>query len=339
MRRMLNTLYITNPNAYLHKKDNSLSVSIESEEVINVPFHLLEGVVIISPARCSLPAMAACAEHGICVSILDNAGNFKARVEGPVSGNVLLRRAQYLIAADRIRNLEIAKRFVAAKLHNSQVVLQHYSRDYPDIKESINPVVRKIKESTTMIPNVSNHDELRGIEGDAAHLYFSVFGNLIRCGKEIEFEKRTKRPPLDPVNSMLSFIYSLLTREISGACEAVGLDPQMGFLHSCRPGRMSLALDIIEEFRSPIVDRFVLSAFNRKQLTDKDFVSDGGAVSLTKQGMKKTLGMWQEKKKELFTHPFLKESVEIGLLPFVQAQLFARFLRGDLDDYPACLWR
>jgi len=235
--------------------------------------------------------------------------------------------------------LSAARRFVAAKVHNSRVVLQHYVRDYPDMEEiGAGDAIRELKQSGEEIRRCNNLDELRGIEGNAAHVYYSAIQGALRCDG-VTFTGRTRRPPKDPVNSALSFFYTMLSRELMSACESVGLDPQMGYLHACRPGRASLALDFIEEFRAPMVDRFVLSLFNRKQLVASDFLAESQGFLLKDSTRKKVLGYWQQKKQDQLTHPFLGERMPLGLVPFIQAQLFARYLRGDLNDYPAFLWR
>lgn len=341
MRKMLNTLYLTNPEAYLRKKDDALCVRLGEKTVMSIPFHLLEGVVLFGHVGCSTSILAACAEAGVSVALLDERGRFKARVEGPVSGNVLLRRRQYQCAGDSDECATLAKRFVLAKIHNARVVLQHYRRDYPELGgKGLDAAAEALQVSKGAVGAAGSLDELRGVEGDAAHAYFGIFDLLIRSEDEsLRFHGRSRRPPKDPVNATLSFMYTMLARELAGACETVGLDPQMGFLHACRPGRASLALDLLEELRAPIVDRFVLTLFNRGQLGASDFEQEGEGYRFSNRALKKVLELWQEKKREQLMHPFLKERVPLGLVPFLQAQLCARYLRGDLSDYPACLWR
>lgn len=341
MKRLLNTLYVTNPDAYVRKKSDAVQVIVDGRAAMSVPFHVLEGVVLFGHVGCSTSLLSACAERGVSVTLLDERGRFSARVEGPVSGNILLRRKQYRLAESEDDCLFLSKRFVMGKLHNARVVLQHYSRDYPELHKDVTHVVDALQLSKAAVGNVRSLDELRGVEGDAAHMYFSVFGNLLRTDDaDLTFSGRARRPPTDPVNACLSFFYTLLSRDIAAACESVGLDPQMGFLHAVRPGRASLALDLIEELRAPIVDRFVLSLFNRRQLCSDDFKSDtSGGVFFSDKALKKALGLWQEKKQDKMMHPFLKERIPLGLLPFLQARLLAQFIRGDLDDYPSCMWR
>lgn len=341
MKRLLNTLYVTNPEACLRKRDDAIAVYLDGKQVMNVPFHLLESLVLFGHVGCSTSLLAACAQKGISTVILDEGGQFCARVDGPISGNVLLRKEQHRRAASRNECLEIAKRFVLAKVHNARIVLQHYARDYPDIKSrGVNEAIEALSSSGKAALLTDDLDVLRGVEGNAAHQYFSVFGQLLRVRDEgIDLTKRSRRPPLDPVNAALSFVYALLTRDVLSACESVGLDPQLGYLHACRPGRTSLALDLVEELRSPIADRFVLTLFNRKQLDASDFRQERTGCFFKDNALKTVIKLWQEKKSESIIHPFPEEKMALGLVPFVQAQLFARFLRGDLEDYPAMLWR
>jgi CRISPR-associated protein Cas1 len=341
MRHLLNTLYVTNPEALHRKKDDAIEVVVEGRPAMSVPFHLLDGVVLFGHVGVTSALLASCAEHGLSVVLLDEGSRFKARVEGPVSGNVLLRREQYRRAENDEECLRIAKRFVVAKIHNSRIVLQHYARDYPEIKEAgVGEAIASLDISKQNAITSLSLDELRGVEGRAARYYFDAFPSLLRVGKgSIPFAGRSRRPPRDPVNAALSLFYSLASRDVLTGCESVGLDPQMGYLHATRPGRASLALDLLEELRSPLIDRFVISLFNRRQLGVSDFTSSGQGVFFKEKSLKNALAEWQRKKREKIVHPFLREKVELGLIPFIQAQLLARYLRGDLDDYPAMLWR
>ena len=342
MKKLLNTLYVTNPDAYIHKEDDALAVRIDGERVMHLPFHLLENIVIFGYLGCSPAFFGECAQRGISIAFVSAEGRFLARMEGPVSGNVLLRRSQHRASDDSDISLRIAQRFIAAKIHNSLVVLQRYRRDYPDdCDERFIDALGSLKQQEQQVFSSVNADQLRGIEGDAAHMYFSVFSQLIRAEDDtMRFSGRSRRPPLDPANALLSFFYSIASREIVSGCEAVGLDPQIGFLHRDRPGRASLALDIMEELRAYYVDRFVLSLINRRQVRKEDFEGDrDSGVILCDQKRKEVLGLWQARKQEQITHPYLKEKVSLGLLPYIQVKLLSRFLRGDLDDYPAFLWR
>lgn len=340
MKRLLNTLYVTNPDARLHKKDDAIEVVLE-DGAMSVPFHLLEGIVLFGHASCSMVLLGECAKRGISVVILDEQGRFCARVDGPISGNVLLRRAQYRKSDSESVALSVAQRFVAGKIHNSRIVLQRAVHDYGDEDGALLCVIESLREGGNKAFSAASLNQLRGVEGEAAQNYFATFSKLIRnTDPAFSFSSRTRRPPTDPINALLSFFYSILSREVASSCEAVGLDPQIGFLHADRPGRASLALDLVEELRAPYVDRFVLSLVNRKQISSADFVaSETGAMNLSDAAKKTVLRCWQEKKQEMIMHPFLKERIPLGLIPFVQAQLFARFLREDLNDYPAFLWR
>lgn len=342
MKKLLNTLYVTDPEARLVKADDALSVLVGERRVLHVPFHLLDGIVLFGYRGLSASLLGACAERGIAISFLDANGRFLARLEGPVSGNVLLRRGQHRMSDDEETALEVAKRFVEAKIVNERRVLERYRRDYPEeVDQAFAGEIEALRHQIDAISLATTADQLRGIEGDAAHAYFSVFDQMIRVDDpSLRFGGRSRRPPRDAINALLSFFYSMLSRDIASACETVGLDPQIGFFHRDRPGRASMALDLIEELRAPYVDRFVLSLVNRKQVRSGDFVKeeDGGVV-LGDDARKTVLGLWQKRKQDAITHPFLKEKMPTGLLPFVQVQLFARFLRGDIDGYPAFLWR
>ena len=342
MKKLLNTLYVTDPEARLVKADDALSVLVGERRVLHVPFHLLDGIVLFGYRGLSASLLGACAERGIAISFLDANGRFLARLEGPVSGNVLLRRGQHRMSDDEETALEVAKRFVEAKIVNERRVLERYRRDYPEeVDQAFAGEIEALRHQIDAISLATTADQLRGIEGDAAHAYFSVFDQMIRVDDpSLRFGGRSRRPPRDAINALLSFFYSMLSRDIASACETVGLDPQIGFFHRDRPGRASMALDLIEELRAPYVDRFVLSLVNRRQVRSGDFVKeeDGGVV-LGDDARKTVLGLWQKRKQDAITHPFLKEKMPTGLLPFVQVQLFARFLRGDIDGYPAFLWR
>jgi CRISP-associated protein Cas1 len=297
------------------------------------------GAIFVSP-----PLMQALASLGITVVLLDRAGRFQARIEGPVSGNVLLRRAQYRASENPD---EIVRSIVSAKVANQRAVLQRALRDYgaemaADQRSRIDAIVDRLAQILRRVSFTNEGvDVLRGAEGEAAQNYFSIFGALIRApDPEIRFSGRSRRPPLDPVNAVLSFLYTLLTHDCRSAAEGVGLDPAVGFLHRDRPGRPSLALDLVEELRPILADRLALSLFNRRQLRARDFETrDGGAVLLSDDGRRAVLTAWQDRKKEKRRHPFLEEEAPFGLVPHLQAQLLARHLRGDLDAYPPWIWK
>ena len=340
MRRLLNTLYVTTPQAYLRVENGNVVVSVEGEVRSRVPLHLLEGMVLFGCLGVSPALMGDCFKRGISVSFLGMTGEFLARVDGDPRGNVLLRRTQYRRADGCEDSLIIARRFVAAKIRSQRSVLARFCRDSPDRAERVEVSLEAMGELQGAVPATPTRSELMGVEGKAADHYFSVFGTLIKDESGFVFRGRSRRPPLDETNAMLSFFYSLLAHDVASACDTVGLDPYVGFLHVDRPGRLSLALDIMEEFRPYMVDRFVMSVINRKQVRPSEFkLEEGGAVTMKDNVRKNLISLWQKRKQEEITHPFLKEKVKVGLLPYVQAQLLARYLRGDLKDYPAFIWR
>jgi CRISPR-associated protein Cas1 len=344
VKRLLNTLYVTTEGASLRKDGENLVAEVEGQERARVPLHMLASVVIFGGIFLSPALIQACAEAGISIALLDRAGRFQARIEGPVTGNVLLRRAQYR-ASDA--PLEIVRSFVLGKISNQRAVLMRALRDYAgDMPAARADAVTQAVERLASIARragLSSQDTntLRGAEGEAANIYFLVFDDMIRVGEpEMRFTGRSRRPPLDAVNALLSFLYTLLTHDCRAAAECVGLDPAVGFLHRDRPGRPSLALDLMEELRPVLADRLVLSLINRRQVGGHDFEPrDGGAVLLSEAGRRIVLKAWQERKKEERRHPFLDEAVQLGLVPYVQSQLLARHLRGDLDAYPPWLWK
>ena len=344
MKKLLNTIYVTTEGAGLRKDGENLVVEVEGVEKGRVPLHMLASVVVFGGIYVSPALMQSCAAHGVTIVLLDRGGRFQARVEGPVTGNVLLRRAQYKMSD---RPEEIVKSLVIGKVSNQRSVLMRAMRDYggeysPEQTSALNDATRRMAQILRNVAASSDDvDTLRGAEGEAAGLYFGVFDHLIRSpDAEFAFRGRSRRPPLDPINALLSFLYTLLTHDCRGAAETVGLDPAVGFLHRDRPGRPSLALDLMEELRPILADRLALSLVNRRQLRAKDFETrDGGAVIMTDDARKTVLTAWQERKKEERQHPFLEESIPLGLVPYVQAQLLARHLRGDLDAYPPWFWK
>lgn len=343
MRRHRNTLYITTQGSYLSAEGETLIVRVDRSSKAQLPLHMLEGLVCFGQVTCSPVLMERCSERGIGISFLTERGRFLARIHGPVSGNVLLRRAQYRAADDPGASGRIARASVIAKIANSRAVLMRALRDYPDaagaspMRKSIDGMARDLKD----LRSKYDLDEIRGIEGDAARIYFEAFDHLIVTQKECFcFRGRSRRPPLDNVNALLSFVYTLLTHDAASALEAVGLDPQVGFLHRDRPGRPGLALDLVEEFRAFLGDRLVLSLINRRQVQPNGFVTtETGGVVMDEETRKSLVVTYQERKQEVITHPFLKEETTIGMLVHLQALLLARFLRGDLDAYPAFMWR
>jgi CRISPR-associated protein Cas1 len=344
VKKLLNTLYATTEGARLRKDGENLVAEIDGAEPSRVPLHMLGSVVVFGAIFISPPLIGALARAGITLVLLDRQGRFEARVEGPVSGNVLLRRAQYRAAEQPD---DIVRSIVSAKIANQRTVLQRALRDHGaemsvEGRTAVQATVDRLERILRRVAFMNEATEaLRGAEGEAAYSYFGVFGELIRSpDPEIAFRGRSRRPPLDPVNALLSFLYTLLVHDCRSAAESVGLDPAVGFLHRDRPGRPSLALDLMEELRPVLADRLALSLFNRRQLRTSDFETrDGGAVLLSQAGRKTVLTAWQERKKEERRHPFLDETAPLGLVPYLQAQLLARHLRGDLDAYPPWFWK
>ncbi|MFN3854214.1 MAG: type I-C CRISPR-associated endonuclease Cas1c [Phreatobacter sp.] len=346
MRRMLNTIYVTSEDAWLRKDGANLVVEVEGAERGRAPLHMLDGIVSFGRPGASPALLAACAEAGITLSHLDPNGRFLARVEGPRTGNVLLRRAQFRASEDDARSVPIVRGIVAAKAANQRTVIRRALRDHgatmsEPARQALDLAERRLGDVARRTLTASGVDLLRGIEGEAAQVYFGVFAHLLRSDDPaFAFSGRSRRPPLDRVNALLSFFYALLGHDCRSALEAHGLDPQVGFLHADRPGRASLALDLMEELRPVLADRLALSLVNRRQLAADDFVvEEGGAVRMRDDARKRALIAWQERKRDELTHPFLGETLPLGLVAHVQAQLLARHLRGDLDGYPAFIWK
>ncbi len=335
MKKLLNILYITNPQAYLYKDGLNVVVAIEQKNVFSIPVINIEGIVAFSYIGCSPGVMKLCADNKISLCFLSPNGRFIGRFQGPQTGNVLLRKVQYELCSNEDVSLHLAVITIAAKISNYRSLLQRYQRDHTQQEEIENAIVR-LKHLQRQALNCTCKKDLLGIEGLAAKIYFGVFHYLIlNSNSTFNFSGRNKRPPRDAVNALLSFAYSLLTTEITAALETVGLDAYVGFYHTLRPGRTSLALDMIEEFRAYMCDRFVLSLINRKQLHNNHFFYQGEeAVQLTDDGRKIFLTAWQNRKKDDITHPYLNETVSLGLLPHLQAVLMARYLRNQIDDYP-----
>jgi CRISPR-associated protein Cas1 len=343
MKKLLNTLFVTTQGAYLAKEGETIVVKVEKEIRLRLPVHTIGGIVCFGNVSCSPFLMGFCAENGVGVSFLTEHGRFLARVQGPVSGNVLLRREQYRRADDQKAAADVARSVLTGKIANSRTVLQRVLRDHGDkvAAEQIGFAVKRLGNYLEHLNQDQPLDVLRGFEGDAAHIYFNIFDHLILAQKDdFSFQGRNRRPPLDNVNALLSFIYTLLVHDIRSALEAVGLDPAVGFLHKDRPGRPSLALDLMEEFRPFLADRLALSLVNLRQVQGKGFdKTDAGAVVMKDETRKTLLVAYQERKQEEIVHPFLDEKVKIGMLFHIQALLMARHLRGDLDGYPPFIWK
>jgi CRISPR-associated protein Cas1 len=343
MKKHLNTLFVTTQGAYLSKEGETIVVNVEREVKLRIPVHTIGGIVCFGNVMCSPFLIGFCAKNNVAISFLSEYGRFLAGIRGPVSGNVLLRREQYRKADDINFSAGMARYILTGKLANCRNVLNRALRDHSEKLnvEEVNEASKKIGYSIDSLEKETCLDGLRGIEGDAAHAYFSAFDHLIVSQKEdFIFKERNRRPPLDRVNCLLSFVYTLLMHDVRSALETVGLDPSVGFLHRDRPGRPGLALDIMEEFRPFLADRLTLSLINLNQVKGKGFqLMESGAVLMDDETRKEVLVAYQTRKQDEITHPFLGEKVTIGILFHVQALLLARFLRGDLDGYPTFIWK
>ncbi len=346
MRRHLNTIYVTSEGAWLRKDGANIVVEVDGEERGRAPLHMIGGVMSFSRIGASPELLAACAQSGITVSFLSPTGRFLARVEGPRTGNVLLRRTQYRVADDEVRATSIVRGIVTAKAANQRTVLRRALRDHgdgmdADRRAELAKAERRLTDASHRALRAPDVATLRGIEGEAALAYFGVFDLMIRSGGgAFAFSHRSRRPPLDRINALLSFLYAMLAHDCRSALESVGLDPQVGFLHADRPGRAGLALDLMEELRPVLADRLALNLVNRRQLAADDFVVEGGGgVFLREAARKSVLVAWQDRKRDTLRHPFLGESVTLGLVAHLQALLLSRCLRGDLDGYPAFVWK
>lgn len=343
MKRLLNTLYVTTQGSYLAREGETVLVRVGGETKLRMPIHTLGSIICFGQVSCSPPLMGFCAERNVAISFLSERGRFFARVEGPVSGNVLLRREQYRRADDPEVSAELARAVVIAKIANCRTVLLRAARDRPQDEgaQKLSEAADRLAQHLRSLENPVPLDTVRGKEGDAARRYFDVFDHLITSQKKhFFFRERSRRPPLDNMNALLSFLYTILAHDVAAALEGVGLDPAVGYLHRDRPGRPGLALDIMEEFRPYLADRLALTLVNRQQIKGKGFRrTETGAVLMDDATRKEVLVAYQKRKQEEIQHPFLGEKVAIGLLPHVQALLLARCLRGDLDGYPPFLWK
>jgi CRISP-associated protein Cas1 len=343
VKRHHNTLYVTTQGTYLAVAGETVVARSDGTAPIRLPLHLLESIVCFGRVTCSPALMAKCSERGLAIAFLTNRGRFLARVHGPISGNVLLRRAQYRTSDDAGASARLARSFVLGKVANARSVILRALRDHPggpgepDVRRAVALLgdgLRRIEQETDL-------ERVRGLEGEAAHTYFGVLDTLIVAQKDtFSFHGRRRRPPPDNVNALLSFLYTLLTHDAASAVEGVGLDPQVGFLHRDRPGRPGLALDLAEEFRAFLADRLALSLVNRRQIDGKGFTTtETGGVVMTDETRRAVLVAYQQRKAEVIRHPFLNENTTIGMLVHLQALLLSRRLRGDLDEYPPFLWR
>jgi CRISPR-associated protein Cas1 len=343
MKHLLNTLFVTTQNAYLAREGETVAVCVEHETKLRVPIHTLGGIICFGQVSCSPPLMELCAERNVLISFLSLYGRFLARVQGAVSGNVLLRREQYRRADDETGSAAMAAKMVIGKVANCRRVLLRALNDHPESSGSqeLEQAEKRLERQLEILRQPAPLDFVRGLEGEAAKHYFEVFDHLITAQKEdFFFRERSRRPPLDTINALLSFLYTLLAHDVEAALESVGLDPDVGFLHRDRPGRPGLALDMMEELRPVFADRLVLSLVNRQQVKGKGFKRlENGAFQMDDETRKEVLLAWQKRKQEEIVHPFLGEKLVFGLIPFVQAVLLARHLRGDLEGYPPFIWK
>lgn len=343
MRKLLNTLFVTQPETYLSLDGDNIVLLKEKERLGRIPLHNLESIVTVGYMGASPALMGYCAERNISIVFLTRTGRFLARVIGKSKGNVVLRKRQYKLSESETESAIIARNFILGKIYNNKWMLERMTRDYAlridvskfkQVSENLSSIMMEVRECEDL-------ESLRGWEGQAAISYNSVFNEMILQQKEnFYFHSRSRRPPLDNVNAMLSFAYTLLANDVAAALESVGLDAYVGFLHRDRPGRVSLALDVMEELRGVYADRFVLSLINKRVLNKTHFVNkESGAVIMTEEGRREFLSSWHNKKQEKITHPYLRERISWGLVPFAQSLLLARYLRGDLDEYPPLLWK
>lgn len=335
---LLNTLYVMTGGSYLHLDNDTIRVDIERQTRLRVPLHHLGGIVTCGNVLLSPALIGRCARDGITISLLDRSGRFTARIDGPTTGNVLLRRAQHERATSAEPTLELARAFVAGKLRNSRTVLQRGARETKDDKDkhTLEAAVRKFDASIRAAKTAEDTDSLRGVEGEAARTYFAAINCILKPAQRPHFaiSGRHRRPPRDRLNAVLSYLYTILTHDCRSALESVGLDPQVGYLHVLRPGRPALALDLVEEFRPVLADRFAFTLINRNQLQPDDFrITEGGGVLLDDDARRSISIAWQDRKKDTLAHPLLETDVPIGVLPQIQARLLARTLRGDMPGY------
>lgn len=343
MRQLLNTLFVTSEDIYLTLDGENVVANREKVVAARYPLHTLSAIITFSYSGASPALMGACAQRGISLSFCSPRGKFLARVTGESNGNVLLRRTQYRIADDPVQSCVLARNMIFGKIHNARWSIQRTRRDHSLRVDDarLGEVSEQLKDVLPQVLCQEDLDSLRGLEGAAATAYFGVFDQLILGNKAVfHFTTRSRRPPMDPVNALLSFAYSLLSHDCASVLESAGLDSYVGFLHRDRPGRSSLALDLMEELRPCIADRFVLSCINNRIFQKSDFdYRENGAVFLNEKGRRTFLQRWQERKKDTLTHPFLGEKIPWGLVPYLQAMLLARHLRGDLEAYPPFLWK
>lgn len=341
MKKLLETVYIMTPESYLYQRNDNICVSIGGEEKASVPITQVDSIVIFGKNTLSTSLLGFCASHDVTITFLNSFGRFEGRLCGPVSGNVLLRRQQYRAADSDEFSIKFVCDLICAKIQNSKQMIMRHARtaNDPNTADSLKKTVVSLSKHASQLQVCGSVDSMRGVEGAAASAYFSSMDDMLSANHSFRFERRSKRPPKNEVNAVLSFLYTQLTHDYRSAMETVGLDPAMGFMHTLRPGRPSFALDLMEELRAPLCDRLAITLFNRGQLTGKEFEYMDPAVYLNEKGRRLVLSQWRSRKQEEIQHPFLNEKIKIGLIPYVQAMLFARVLRGDLDRYPPFIWR
>lgn len=342
MRKLGMTLFILTQDSYLHCQNDAIEIIIGGEEKGRIPAHNVDSIVCFGNTTVSTPFLAFCAKKGITLSFLSETGQFYGRLQGPCSGNILLRQQQFADLYDVPFATHLVRNILTGKIGNGKLLLQHCAREQenPEAKQRLQAAAEKLSEAVKSLHDCMTVDEMRGKEGAAAAVYFSVFDDLLKTEDPLmRFEGRSRRPPANRSNALLSFLYTLLKNDVQSALESVGLDPAAGFLHTLRPGRPALALDMMEELRSPLCDRLAIALLNRGQIRSSDFDADTPAFYLTDKARRTVLNAWRDRKNQIVTHTFLKEKMEIGLIPFAQAQLLARVIRGDLDEYPPFVWR
>lgn len=342
MRKLLNVLYVLTQDSYLYHQNEAICIKIGGTEKTRIPSHTIESIMCFGNTTVSTPFIEFCGLHRISLAFLSPYGKFYGRIYGPVTGNVLLRKKQFEALDNKTLSSTIAKSILLTKFANCRTYLLRSAREQTVDTKRINLTLAadKISDSAKLLIDSNDLESMRGIEGKAASDYFSVFDEMLKVPKEeLVFDKRSRRPPENEVNALLSFLYMLLKNSVQSALECVGLDPAVGFLHALRPGRPALALDLMEELRAPLCDRMAISLINLRQIKASDFENLNGRYILSDKARRIVIDEWQKRKREEILHPFINEKIEIGLIPYVSSQLLARVLRGDLDEYPAFLWR
>ncbi|MCD8074113.1 MAG: type I-C CRISPR-associated endonuclease Cas1c [Lachnospiraceae bacterium] len=338
MKQLKNTLYILTPETYLALQNENIAVKVGGEEKVRVPANTIDSIYCFGNVSVSTPLISFCGERGISLCFFSEYGKFYGRIQGPVHGNVLLRRRQYAALEDCNQKTRYARSFLLGKLSSEKVFLQRMRREHKEGEAEFSSAINKITGISAQLKECATVDSMRGLEGAAAAAYFAAFPVALKS-QTLTFSGRNRRPPEDPVNALLSFLYTLLKNDVQSALEGVGLDPAAGFLHTLRPGRPALALDLMEELRAPLCDRLVIALINRGQVSERSFLQLNPPVLLSEDGRKIVLTAWQRRKQEEIHHPFLEETMPIGMIPHAQAMLFARVIRGELDEYPPFNWR